>query len=170
MSYPDSHPYGSSTGHKNSNTDHSMFASQQQDIQQPLYRTPSRDPPQSWPPFDQAPLSPFHSQPFPHRSFPTPAPYTVPCSSPTPTNNTPAPNASRLSIAGSFDPATGIFCRMPEHPRLRTAQACEKCRMRKAKVRRSLHGYQYISADALFFKFLFSTISVAVNTPRAKGV
>ncbi|KAL0579084.1 hypothetical protein V5O48_002926 [Marasmius crinis-equi] len=37
------------------------------------------------------------------------------------------------SLAGSLDPATGIFYRTPEHPRLRTAQACEKCRTRKAK-------------------------------------
>ena len=41
---------------------------------------------------------------------------------------------SRLTLAGSLDPATGIFYRTPEHPRLRTAQACEKCRTRKAKV------------------------------------
>ena len=41
---------------------------------------------------------------------------------------------SRMSLAGSLDPTTGIFYRTPEHPRLRTAQACEKCRTRKAKV------------------------------------
>lgn len=40
----------------------------------------------------------------------------------------------RLTLAGSLDPTTGIFYRTPEHPRLRTAQACEKCRTRKAKV------------------------------------
>ncbi|KIY53130.1 hypothetical protein FISHEDRAFT_69268 [Fistulina hepatica ATCC 64428] len=40
---------------------------------------------------------------------------------------------SRLGFAGSLDPSTGIFYRTPEHPRLRTAQACEKCRIRKAK-------------------------------------
>ncbi|KAF9563472.1 hypothetical protein CPC08DRAFT_748926 [Agrocybe pediades] len=39
----------------------------------------------------------------------------------------------RSTLAGSLDPATGIFYRTPEHPRLRTAQACEKCRTRKAK-------------------------------------
>ena len=39
------------------------------------------------------------------------------------------------SVSGSLDPVTGVFQRMPEHPRLRTAQACEKCRARKAKVR-----------------------------------
>ena len=41
------------------------------------------------------------------------------------------------SVSGSLDPVTGIFQRMPEHPRLRTAQACEKCRARKAKVRQT---------------------------------
>ncbi|KAF5346405.1 hypothetical protein D9758_012757 [Tetrapyrgos nigripes] len=39
----------------------------------------------------------------------------------------------RSPLAGSLDPSTGIFYRTPEHPRLRTAQACEKCRTRKAK-------------------------------------
>lgn len=51
----------------------------------------------------------------------------------------PAPaitNGQRLTLAGSLDPTTGIFYRTPEHPRLRTAQACEKCRTRKAKVSR----------------------------------
>jgi hypothetical protein len=38
------------------------------------------------------------------------------------------------TLAGSLDTTTGIFYRTPEHPRLRTAQACEKCRSRKAKV------------------------------------
>ncbi|KAJ3793714.1 hypothetical protein GGU11DRAFT_748663 [Lentinula aff. detonsa] len=37
------------------------------------------------------------------------------------------------TLAGSLDPTTGVFYRTPEHPRLRTAQACEKCRTRKAK-------------------------------------
>ncbi|KAJ7763138.1 hypothetical protein DFH07DRAFT_956510 [Mycena maculata] len=43
------------------------------------------------------------------------------------------PPAPRIALAGSLDPTTGIFYRTPEHPRLRTAQACEKCRTRKAK-------------------------------------
>lgn len=148
MSYPgSSHPYDPSPDPKNSNPNHSMFASQhQQHTQQSLYRTTtSRDPPQSWPPpYDQTSPSLFDSQPFPYRTFPTSTtPYTAAAvaagttatSCTPPPNYTPTPSgASRLSIAGSFDPATGIFCRMPEHPRLRTAQACEKCRMRKAKV------------------------------------
>lgn len=44
------------------------------------------------------------------------------------------PPIPRWTLAGSLDPTTGIFYRTPEHPRLRTAQACEKCRTRKAKV------------------------------------
>ncbi|KAI0292230.1 hypothetical protein B0F90DRAFT_281758 [Multifurca ochricompacta] len=36
--------------------------------------------------------------------------------------------------AGSLDPATGVFSRAADHPRIRTAQACEKCRARKAKA------------------------------------
>ncbi|RDX45011.1 hypothetical protein OH76DRAFT_1457770 [Lentinus brumalis] len=36
-------------------------------------------------------------------------------------------------LSGSLDPNTGEFHRTVEHPRLRTAQACEKCRIRKAK-------------------------------------
>ncbi|KAK7050328.1 hypothetical protein R3P38DRAFT_3173545 [Favolaschia claudopus] len=43
------------------------------------------------------------------------------------------PATPRITLAGSLDPTTGIFYRTPEHPRLRTAQACEKCRSRKAK-------------------------------------
>ncbi|KAG9219869.1 hypothetical protein CCMSSC00406_0009616 [Pleurotus cornucopiae] len=59
-------------------------------------------------------------------SFPE-APRLTPPPAPAITNN------QRLTLAGSLDPTTGIFYRTPEHPRLRTAQACEKCRTRKAK-------------------------------------
>jgi hypothetical protein len=48
--------------------------------------------------------------------------------------DTAGPPIPRWTLAGSLDPTTGIFYRTPEHPRLRTAQACEKCRARKAKV------------------------------------
>uniref|UniRef100_D8QJE6 Zn(2)-C6 fungal-type domain-containing protein n=2 Tax=Schizophyllum commune (strain H4-8 / FGSC 9210) TaxID=578458 RepID=D8QJE6_SCHCM len=42
--------------------------------------------------------------------------------------------SSSLTLGGPLDgPGGGIFYRSPEHPRLRTAQACEKCRVRKAK-------------------------------------
>ncbi|KAJ7474814.1 hypothetical protein FB451DRAFT_1464904 [Mycena latifolia] len=44
------------------------------------------------------------------------------------------PPPPRMTLAGSLDPTTGIFYRTPEHPRLRTAQACDKCRTRKATV------------------------------------
>jgi hypothetical protein len=53
----------------------------------------------------------------------------------------------RITLAGSLDPATGIFYRTPEHPRLRTAQACEKCRARKAKVCPSLCNKNYNTKD-----------------------
>lgn len=53
------------------------------------------------------------------------------------TTNIPATNAfgggASAGVSGSLDPETGIFLRTVEHPRLRTAQACEKCRIRKAK-------------------------------------
>ena len=48
------------------------------------------------------------------------------------------PSGAAQSWTGSIDLATGVFQRSVEHPRLRTAQACEKCRIRKAKVRLSL--------------------------------
>ncbi|KAH9885570.1 hypothetical protein C8Q73DRAFT_659618 [Cubamyces lactineus] len=44
-----------------------------------------------------------------------------------------SPSSSSWTLSGSLDPATGVFQRSVEHPRLRTAQACEKCRIRKAK-------------------------------------
>ncbi|KAJ7062140.1 hypothetical protein C8F01DRAFT_1136604 [Mycena amicta] len=50
-----------------------------------------------------------------------------------PRQPSPPPPPPRITLAGSLDPTTGIFYRTPEHPRLRTAQACEKCRTRKAK-------------------------------------
>ncbi|KAI0089794.1 hypothetical protein BDY19DRAFT_992757 [Irpex rosettiformis] len=37
------------------------------------------------------------------------------------------------TMSGSLDPSTGVYQVAPEHPRIRTAQACEKCRGRKAK-------------------------------------
>ncbi|KAI6044571.1 hypothetical protein EDC04DRAFT_2935981 [Pisolithus marmoratus] len=48
-------------------------------------------------------------------------------------NSPPDTGIPRRAVAGSLDPSTGIFYRTPEPPRLRTAQACEKCRVRKAK-------------------------------------
>ena len=48
-------------------------------------------------------------------------------------------------LSGSLDPTTGEFHRTVEHPRLRTAQACEKCRIRKAKVRLLLLAFSDFS-------------------------
>ncbi|KAF9451463.1 hypothetical protein P691DRAFT_838562 [Macrolepiota fuliginosa MF-IS2] len=135
MPYPNSHSYDDSFGPKDSSSNPFMFTSQQHP-QQPLYPTSTHDSPQGWPPYDQTLLPPFQSQPLPYRGFPTPAPY--PASRLSSPHNIAggghtATTVSRLSLAGSLDPATGIFYRTPEHPRLRTAQACEKCRTRKAK-------------------------------------
>ncbi|KAK7688339.1 hypothetical protein QCA50_008711 [Cerrena zonata] len=48
-----------------------------------------------------------------------------------------SPSSSRPwemgAMAGSLDVTTGVYQRVPDHPRVRTAQACEKCRIRKAK-------------------------------------
>lgn len=46
----------------------------------------------------------------------------------------PPPPPPSWAMSGSLDPATGIYQTAPEHPRVRTQQACEKCRGRKAKV------------------------------------
>ncbi|KAG6852958.1 hypothetical protein C0991_007908 [Blastosporella zonata] len=81
-----------------------------------------------WEQHDLYPAQPRHTPP-PWPSYPTQQP--LPQSTPHPYTHDHL--TSRLSLAGSLDPATGIFYRSPEHPRLRTAQACEKCRTRKAK-------------------------------------
>ncbi|THH28720.1 hypothetical protein EUX98_g5468 [Antrodiella citrinella] len=60
---------------------------------------------------------------------PSGGPWTVPQQQDQPA---PEPQPS-WTMSGSLDPNTGIFQRAPEHPRVRTAQACEKCRARKAK-------------------------------------
>jgi hypothetical protein len=111
-----------------------------------VYGSPSPfTPQQSWPPYDNQQK---HSYP----PYPTPSPFPAPRLSPPPIHHTPinfksgqnispaasSQNQQRLTLAGSLDPSTGIFYRTPEHPRLRTAQACEKCRTRKAKVRACL--------------------------------
>ena len=97
--------------------------------------------PQNWPPYDSYP------QNYSYAPYPSPSPFPAPRLSPPPIHHTPihfkstpnisstSPQIQRMTLAGSLDPSTGIFYRTPEHPRLRTAQACEKCRTRKAKVR-----------------------------------
>lgn len=109
-----------------------------------VYASPSFTQQQSWPPYD-------NQQTCSYPPFPTPSPFPPPRLSPPPIHHSPinfgsrqnsSPASSqnqRLALAtGSLDPSTGIYYRTPEHPRLRTAQACEKCRTRKAKVRTRL--------------------------------
>ncbi|KAJ7929566.1 hypothetical protein B0H13DRAFT_2539644 [Mycena leptocephala] len=43
------------------------------------------------------------------------------------------PLPPRITNGGSLDPTTANVHRTPEHPRLRTARACERCRSRKTK-------------------------------------
>jgi len=105
------------------------------------------DSPKGWPPHDHSFPQSQQQGPPSYASFPSSSPFPPPRLSP-PTvhhqsfhfknqgltsGSTTA--AHRMTLAGSLDPSTGIFYRTPEHPRLRTAQACEKCRTRKAKVR-----------------------------------
>ena len=71
----------------------------------------------------------FPSAPSPFA--PSSGPWTV--TQPEQVQAVPEPQPS-WTMSGSLDPATGVFQRAPEHPRVRTAQACEKCRTRKAKV------------------------------------
>ncbi|PFH48169.1 hypothetical protein AMATHDRAFT_87287 [Amanita thiersii Skay4041] len=94
-------------------------------------------PPQGWPSYEpalgfQPPSTSHHFNPYPSSS-----PYPPPRLTPPPISNIPGAShqagGPRMTLAGSLDPSTGIFYRTPEHPRLRTAQACEKCRTRKAK-------------------------------------
>ncbi|KAI0285507.1 hypothetical protein BC826DRAFT_1051992 [Russula brevipes] len=44
-----------------------------------------------------------------------------------------SPRTCSWGGAGSLNPSTGVFSPAPGHSRIRTAQACEKCRARKAK-------------------------------------
>ncbi|KAG5642127.1 hypothetical protein DXG03_003577 [Asterophora parasitica] len=101
-------------------------------------------PPQSWPDFagtpDQfhqfhPPAPPPDPAPLPYSSFHSQtAPHFTPLDRPSGTSILRPPLIlDRHTLAGTLDPATNIFYRSPEHPRLRTAQACEKCRTRKAK-------------------------------------
>lgn len=53
---------------------------------------------------------------------------------PAATDEPPPPPPPSWAMSGSLDPATGVYQTAPEHPRVRTQQACEKCRGRKAKV------------------------------------
>jgi hypothetical protein len=98
-------------------------------------------------PSHQQPLSPLettHSSTYAQAIPPKESPLTMQNMDPVPTSfqgdtdgSPTAENSPRLRSwggAGSLDPATGVFSRAADHPRIRTAQACEKCRARKAKV------------------------------------
>ena len=136
MSFPISHHYDDTFEPDVSLSISPVISASQS--QHSLFPMPNHDSPQSWTAFDQALLPSFQpQQQLMYRGFHTPAPYPVPrlsSSSSTAGGGQVSHNVSRLSLAGSLDPTTGIFYRTPEHPRLRTAQACEKCRTRKAKV------------------------------------
>ncbi|KAI0075705.1 hypothetical protein K474DRAFT_1366548 [Panus rudis PR-1116 ss-1] len=123
----------------------SSYAAEQTNFRHPSPRTVYETPaPPNWgePTMDEradgvAHQSSFHSNfqntyaprttVYTHSAWSVPeqlAPAAPPASS-----STPQP----WSMSGSFDPSTGIYQHAPEHPRIRTAQACEKCRVRKAK-------------------------------------
>ncbi|KAF8260475.1 hypothetical protein EI94DRAFT_1789951 [Lactarius quietus] len=98
-------------------------------------------------PSHQQPISPLattHSSTYVQAIPPKESPLTTQNMDPGSTSfqediegNTTAENSPRLRLwggAGSLDPTTGVFSRAADHPRIRTAQACEKCRARKAKV------------------------------------
>ena len=112
--------------------------------------SPFTQPQQSWHPYD-------NQLNYSYPPYPSPSPFPAPRLSPPPLHHSPVnfkstqnnsdPTSSqnhRLTLAGSLDPSTGIFYRTPEHPRLRTAQACEKCRTRKAKVRTNFSLISYL--------------------------
>ncbi|KAF8629782.1 hypothetical protein AX17_005561 [Amanita inopinata Kibby_2008] len=112
----------------------SLFSSPSQplDMQHQQHLAP---PPQGWTPYDQT-LGIQSGMALQFNSYPSSSPYPPPRLAPPPINNTSGSSLNGgpgVTLAGSLDPATGIFYRTPEHPRLRTAQACEKCRTRKAK-------------------------------------
>ncbi|KAF8908412.1 hypothetical protein CPB85DRAFT_1309362 [Mucidula mucida] len=133
---------------------HSHYPSQRplhttQPLQTTAYQSSSQ--PQSWPSryssYEPAVMSqqyidsytqpsPFvhNVPPYNTQSYPSQSSYLPSRQMPTlPSPSNDHASEQRLSMAGSLDPSTGIFYRTPEHPRLRTAQACEKCRIRKAK-------------------------------------
>ncbi|KAK0443237.1 hypothetical protein EV421DRAFT_1947932 [Armillaria borealis] len=129
------------------NLAHPQYQSQRplhttQPLQTSAYQSSSQ--PNSWTPrYDSydPPLTTQHYtldggySPFAHNapSYPTqPGAYPTQSSYPPP-RLTPPSHHGNQTLSRSLDPSTGIFYRTPEHPRLRTAQACEKCRTRKAK-------------------------------------
>ncbi len=95
-----------------------------------LYHQPA----DHWAAYDQALALQQASMSLQFNSYPSAYPQPRLTPPPAPVTAGSQNGGPRLTLAGSLDPSTGIFYRTPEHPRLRTAQACEKCRTRKAKV------------------------------------
>ncbi|CAA7263639.1 unnamed protein product [Cyclocybe aegerita] len=138
--------------------------------------------PQSWPPYEP----PQIHQPFPQSNLPlsyapyhNPPPFPNRLSPPPPSNqpfqfkgsnhsNAGTSAVHRMSLAGSLDPATGIFYRTPEHPRLRTAQACEKCRTRKAKCSGEHPACKRCLARGLVCEYAKEGRVRGPNKPKAK--
>jgi len=116
---------------------HQVYQSTQSFTNVPLHQQWPRES-QSWSPqYHSVPAS--LKQPDDHLHYP---PFSAPSSFP---QNRLSPSTlhhpkrtapgNRLAFTETVDPTTGLLLRTPEHPRLRTAQACQKCRLRKAKVR-----------------------------------
>ena len=74
----------------------------------------------------------------------------------------------RCVLRGSLDPTTGMFYRAPERARIRTPQACDKCRIRKAKVtsQYSISTSHYLHSVLIHY---FPN-SVVVTIPYANDV
>lgn len=112
---------------------HPLFTRQDISLDPHSHYHPFSNQDDSWPSFENHVSNPFPSVSY--SSFPMASPFQPQRLSPPPMQHFKGVGLHRPTLAGSLDPATGIFYRTPEHPRLRTAQACEKCRTRKAKVR-----------------------------------
>ncbi|KAJ7240379.1 hypothetical protein B0H12DRAFT_1326426 [Mycena haematopus] len=82
------------------------------------------------------------------------------------------PPQPRMTLAGNLDPTTGIFYRAPEHPRLRTVQACEKCRARKAKV--AISSFFFSSSHSSFGSVRASILRVRdvldAGSPHSRSI
>ncbi|THH14081.1 hypothetical protein EW146_g6214 [Bondarzewia mesenterica] len=74
------------------------------------------------------------------------------------------------TLSGSLDPSTGVFSRAPEHPRMRTAQACEKCRLRKAKCSGEHPVCQRCHTRGLVCEYAPERKMRGPNKPKPPGV
>lgn len=82
------------------------------------------------------------------------------------------PPTNTLTLRGSLDPITGIFYRAPERARVRTPLACDKCRVRKAKVCFVSWSFPHVQSvtRTLPPPSFFFTDSVAAIDPHASDV